>query len=416
LSFPLLGLAIYYACQAIPCKDASELLSVYDSGFADEVRRYQIIGIAAFCAFAIIGCVTLPGALRRLRSARPNALVVALWGLLLTWALVGTYWSIAPSQTAQYTVLTGVLIVGCTLFWSWPPALMRSAMGFAAVTGAVSMAYLAMTLPAVDRSFGGIPPNFLGHFGFAIIVLSYAAGFMRPLALATGFVLLYYAQARTVLGTTVLYLIFYHVVMPRITDRRSLVRYTFATIPLSVAGALLIGPLITFGREFTNVAAHVTDRGRAESFSGREQIWAHAQTLIANNPVLGYGYRTRGISVGGIADSGHSGLLNCMLDLGLVGTVMFVLLCVFATWASLVRWTESRATMDRVAASFLVGIVPTLLVEPNYLNFSHPTSFLLFIFMVRAAVDYRDVPRRVAGGIRRPRPTAAIRPAMRGGV
>lgn len=150
---------------------------------------------------------------------------------------------------------------------------------------------------------------------------------------------------------------------------------------LQLAGLDLIGVV-------ANDILHLNDAyfGIEGGFSGRTEHWDAAFPIIADNPIFGYGFRTRGtFSLGGDSMNAHQGFLNLMLDSGLVGFAFFMLAIAFALVERLPRTTDSLGERHRKAVlfGFILGAMGILAFDPLYLNIGNPFT-LLFIFALCA--------------------------------
>jgi len=118
------------------------------------------------------------------------------------------------------------------------------------------------------------------------------------------------------------------------------------TIVLTICGTAIIAPLLLINR-----ATVLAALGRDQTISGRDDIWAGTIEAWQQHPILGYGwyiayaeglpasaiiYRHTGWNV----PSSHSGYLSILLQLGIVGAALFVVIVA----ANLLRLLRMVAT------------------------------------------------------------------------
>lgn len=325
-----------------------------------------------------------------------------LTSVLCSWAAVSSLWSLDPIGSLAYAGLFTAFLAACALFWleseiHWADNILILLLGYC-----ISVGLLAVTLGLSNRSFGGVNANLVGHFGLAIFVLSIASRVRIKWILAgLGLFLIVFAEARTVLVSASLFALVYG--FGRfVRSRRGL---TFATmLLLPVSGLmLLLGPLIVdIIVSATTSITGVTEASRLENtgFSGRANHWRDGIALLDGHELFGYGFRTRSglnISDHGLATSAHSGIINMLLDIGLIGAILFFMLYISAIWQSALEVVQG-SRIGLASLAFLLAMIPTLMAEPNYANFAHPSSFILLLFMMRALTPGKPlvVPTKAA--------------------
>jgi O-antigen ligase len=397
-----LGLSAYFACLMLPLSAYTNWQSYLSPAVMAQTRKYQLVGMTA-----LLGSTLLAAGLRGWRVGwRVSWPETLLCGLTMTWLLFSSLWSIDATSSASYAVLFGLIALTTALFWR-TDATARLASQAATVTILLGLSYLAVRLHLKPRTFGNITPNLLGHFGFAAMVLAcLTRSKLAPLAMLIGAALIAFAQARTVMIGAALFLLLYYVALPAIRSRRALV------VAASIGGGGMAFPaafgssLVDLATSVTSSLLGVTDEARlgGSGFSGRSNKWQAAVDLIQDHELQGWGFRTRGGQVGGLSDAlnGHSGLLNAALDIGLIGLLLFLALYGLSAWAQLRRWVDERDDTDKLGAAFLISMLPILAIEPNYLNFAHPTNFLFLLFIGRAfGVRGEDLPEPVKAAVGR---------------
>ena len=133
-----------------------------------------------------------------------------------------------------------------------------------------------------------------------------------------------------------------------------------------------------------------------ESFSGRTAIWRDVGPYISDRPIVGYGYggfwTTTRVSVisdeekWGVPDS-HSTYVDCLLALGVVGLVLY-LLCLFtALWRAVGFY---RRTLDSHYA-FLAALLVFCIVN-GFLESGLGQATMLTLFALIAVIRIAFVP------------------------
>ncbi|WP_430641997.1 O-antigen ligase family protein [Bradyrhizobium nanningense] len=243
----------------------------------------------------------------------------------------------------------------------------------------------------MNRSLGGITPNLIGHYGLAVIVLStFSRRLIRGGLISAGLALIYYSQARTVLVSALLFLVFVYGVAPHLS-RRNLHLFIGLVVGTVIAILALAPLLLPYVTEFTSAATSVAndvERGAASGLSGRTLLWQLGIRALEDHELLGYGFRTRGpvILSQTATVNGHSGLINAALDSGFIGAFLLLAVICTSTYQASVEYVRFRSTDALIVFGFLLSYLPTLAVEPNYFNFSHPTSILFILCLVRGVL------------------------------
>ena len=362
-----------------PEKINTDWYASFSASVVAELRRWQIIGVISFTTIVFVNFF---GSKKNIKF---DISLYVPWVLLCLFCASSTIWSIDPVNTAIYSGVLVVLLLSSSAFWLSPDRMQSWAFLAGAVAISAGIGYLSTVLPTTPRSLGGITANLMGHFGFAVIILAFWSGraFRLP-GLIFGIALISYSQARTVLGATAIFLFIYYLVTPNLKDRKSLA-VTSSILGGSIILMALIGPIvITFTARLLSSALGVTDTSRLEGsgFTGRGALWSNALTVLQGHELTGFGFRTRGWTLATVevnTANGHSGILNALLDLGIIGTMLFIVVYCLSIIKLAIIMVDTRLDRFRVSTAFLISYFLILSVEPNYLNFAHPTSFLMLL-------------------------------------
>lgn len=138
--------------------------------------------------------------------------------------------------------------------------------------------------------------------------------------------------------------------------------------------------------------------GRDPTLTGRAQLWAFVDQLIAERPWFGHGYRTVFAqpwvqqwvvnALGWPAPHAHNGYREILLDLGLVG-LLLVLPILFGTLARAVRRLVVRP--DGLAVFGFLVLAGYLLRNLTEADLLHQTK-LVWVLVLLAAFHLRGVP------------------------
>ena len=227
--------------------------------------------------------------------------------------------------------------------------------------------------------------NALGR-NMVLAIALFAAGkpfqsrWLRWTALAGALALLGLSRSGTgLMGFAALAGAFLIVKVVRIKRRQTLPLWA-ALIPCATVGAYLL--LVFRGQMFALI-------GKDESLTGRTFIWAFARDAIKQQPWLGYGYGVfwRQSLVGQVMPRGlaathaHDGYLDILLDCGMAGMVLTVLMLFLysrKTLRRLLDQAEALSDFTRFAFVFLCLFVTMNLTESNLFR-EHTVLWIPFV-------------------------------------
>ncbi len=201
----------------------------------------------------------------------------------------------------------------------------------------------------------------------------------RVLGFLTIMVLMVGSQSGTGIGASLFVIAFYiWVVMYRRSSNRWSGGFLIASVGLlfcaAITGAAAIGQISE-------------SAGKGSSFSGRTFIWSAVLDAISQRPLLGYGYgglfqnppsdTTREIwrNIGFEANHSHSGGLDLLLQLGVVGTVLFGGLFV----STLLGGLGVREDEQRMADWILIVLAVQVLISLSEPVFLGPWMLVMMI-------------------------------------
>ncbi len=341
---------------------------------------------------------------------RRNLWIVFLVGL----ALVSSLWSLSPSITIRRGIsMLGSFALVLYLAIRISPADYMRVLKWMALIFVYSTPLIVFLLPAYGKGAGvwadawrGITAhkNGLGWMMvLSIVIMTYAPRLgvaSRKLSLFTvllAFICLVMAKSSTgFLAMFVAASIFCTIgLMRQVKGHRLLV----GLMLLSLIGcvALVAGPISE---------AVLAALGKNPTLSGRTAIWDQLFLAMAERPLLGWGYRAFWESnyaaelmspLGFFAGHAHNGYLDMIMDLGLIGLVIYVT----ATLIAIVKLLLASLENDDFAACQLVMMLTCLFIgfsgpvvlRPNTIYFILTCAPILYASRLGRALT----PARPAG-------------------
>jgi len=266
--------------------------------------------------------------------------------ILSSLSLTSVLWALDPIYTALDALqlaLTLTTSMGLAIALSPERFIHITLVTLAAILGA-SLLYI-LAFPDYGRmsydgasTLVGLPQGVFTHknklaevASLALLVAVCARGrepfWLVYLTLALGFGLLIVAQSAGKYYAFLLAVTIYGALRILVRLRFGPVLALFYAVLIFGALVLLLPTLLPLVLEFI---------GKDETLSGRTQIWAHALTLIADRPILGYGagsiWRSELGAVPGVLyyqpPHAHNVMLDQMLMTGMVGTLLLAVFIV----------------------------------------------------------------------------------------
>ena len=251
------------------------------------------------------------------------------------------------------------------------------------------------------RSLGYIPPNDLAKLAFVAAVFSLLGG--KQLAVGVNLfsisVVILTESRSTLLSMLVFYFVYFIILRPGLAKMIA-VLVTIAT----VCAVLLIdqfsgGPLWQLFVDKVLLLDDAT-RGVGSGFTGRADYWSAGWAAFGERPIFGYGLRTRApiATADSLTVNAHSGVINMLLDVGLVGAVLLVLALSFAVGAHvrrIVRYGGAQSKRSLIIVSFFASSIVLWIFEPIYINVGSHVSLALLVFLAAPArVAAAQLPRQ----------------------
>ncbi|MGP1395799.1 MAG: O-antigen ligase family protein [Inquilinaceae bacterium] len=213
-----------------------------------------------------------------------------------------------------------------------------------------------------------LDPRFRGQRGGQLSQICWMVIALLALALIVA------ANSKSVMGAIVftMFIIF-------LQRRRSTLLAGIVGLWMIFGLALVPDPIGTFSALFESVS-RTGSVSEVTSFTGRTEIWATVVDQIRQSPLIGHGYgATRGIMQqifanewGQTTTSAHNMILQSLLDVGVIGTVLFCLLL----------WENAKLFFRR--PSYFRDAIFILVLVAGFLEsgISASTNFLLIFWFI----------------------------------
>lgn len=399
-----------------------------------EVGRLGIVpGWLVIAAFGLFSTPKTGRAWGNISSA------ARLWlFLLLFWSGVSVAWSEFKGDTLgkwlPYAMIIGALIVLAKKRWSTSLLCLRSDMMAIATTIALSLV-VSFVLTFVGGAPGFVQgnryqglfqnPNTVGQMAvvaFALL-LSSPAGSFRLVKASLGAVLIsgvILSGSRTAFaGLLVIALVF----TVRLFSRKRLAPVAVLGFLAVAASALLYGLLAP--QSVDAAVASLTQQTRVSSssnsgyspLSGREDLWLRGVDSFRKEPLTGHGLNSSRFVIDpldrtemGVTQQAHNSYLEVLIDLGVVGGVIFGALIFVIVWRSLGSLRSSPWL-----TSTLLAILAMSVTESIIFGITSIVSIIFWMIVVVFAFcgyeERRAGPAHVDGGRYWVRPRTGARPA-----
>jgi len=393
--FPIFA---YFIALMIPLIDLQTFWDISGEKFNEDSRLWQYISLVLIMSIAIF--------LRDRRLFKINQTGLMHSVPFVAWAFLSSLWSISPLQS----FLNALLLVGFgwffSILWTLNDREFKRYCFFSIIGIIAGLIILFARLPINGRTLGYISPTLIGHYSFAVAVLSMLWGkYRKSLAIFSLFVIIF-SQSRNV---AIEYLLFYtiyfshKIIVGNARSRSGMI--TLVGGIYAIAVGIYLFALSSFIEAVSSVVGVDTQSRLGDDFTGRGEIWDEAFKLIENSPFVGFGFRTRGnADLDYITDTlnAHSGVLNIILDTGFIGLVFFLLAYAYAIGRSYSAVSDEGFERRRVAAALLTAVIPVLFIEPTYISFGSPVSYLAILAISFGYVDFvRDISKAKSAKRRR---------------
>lgn len=345
---------------------------------------YQALGVSLFCGTVLLfssrdffNAISLD----KLGTTRSLFVVFCIYTGILA------FWSISPVTSMLFTILH-LGVFGCfVVMWQRPEAVERflPLLGFAVFAALVM---LGIHLGFRQRTFGFMPPNDIAKLAMVgSVFCAFGHKRTRLVGMLIDLAFILVTQSR---GTLIAFGIFWGLLW--FTGRFGVMKLTVLLGGTGVACMVLISDqILSDGRFFGGLLDSIfllddAERGLGSGLTGRLDHWIVASQIISDNLLFGHGLRTRGpFTIDPISSpdfNAHSGYLNMILDIGLVGSCILLGLII----VNMVRrlreiWhgEGNERWRNQIAFSFLVAALFIWALEPIYINLGAPFSLVMLL-------------------------------------
>lgn len=369
-------------------------------------KPFQIAGFVIFISSVLV--LTPRLFLISLRTSRTNLDFYLLNAFFLL-IIAGSFFSLDPLKSAVYSATTFFVVIALKSLWENNNASPERFLYFIALLILAFLTLMALK-NGLAKPNGGMQKNqYAKAAGVALALCFYQSGWKKWVPVFIALVLIILARSRSSLGTAIIFILAYQLIAIR---RLYLPYILFILLPLALIFFSLIfdKPRDYFFSYFSDDIAAVgryddksyrSDSSLTSIFGGRVDRWDIAFDAIADRPVLGYGFRTRGdtnystiYTIDKERINAHNGYLNLFLDTGIINGSIFltaILISLYKRYMSvntlvlsqnLDDQTSENAIRQRITFAFTLSTLFLLFSEPIYLNIGIPYSiiFLMLFF------------------------------------
>ncbi|GEM_PF-1702732 len=345
-----------------------------------------LMQILLFSIYVISFALLATQPTRRLARALKPSL---LW-LIPLYAMVSVVWSDAPAISFRRAVaLVGTSVFGLYLATRYPRTTLLRLLLVVSVIASILSVAIRIALPAYAIDTSGAWQGVFGHknqlgqfMAFsAVLWLLAAASFRRYLlpvlfgALSVILLLLSRSATALVIFVTLIAVL----LLVRLLRVRGRLALPIIMLTLAVGGYLAV-------RVASDPAAVLGLLGRDSTLTGRTQLWGLVWQMIRERFLFGYGYGGFWLGFAGPSapvwlatgwnpPNAHDGFLDLMLDLGVVGLLIFVPIVLAAlrrAYALALRAKTLDAAFPLIFLAFFLvsNITESFLVAYNSLSWA----------------------------------------------
>jgi len=394
--------------------DLSSARQVFDATLAETIETVEAgsairqITLLGFAAFSI---ALLATGRRRLPETKP--IIAVPLGLLLVVIAASALWAIDPQLTFRRAAALGLMLVGvyiCALMLEMRQIILGTLLFTGAFVGAaVAVQFLVGPFtPTVEgwRLAGIVHPVTLSWYcGLgaiaAVAVARFEPAYRIPAdwAAVAFLACLLLTKTRTGLGATLAAIaVFWLLTSERRVHHDIPVAVTWLALLLFLLALAVPGHHLSWTSIYSETV-EASSFGRTDAieqiatFTGRLPVWEASLALASQRPILGFGYSAFqsaemlpvfAEAAGWVPTSTHSGYIDALLSLGLVGLALVV----FVFGASILESVRMARHQPRYAfaPAVLTWLVVNLAFEAPVLFSPMLTSFLAFLLVTKIAL------------------------------
>lgn len=324
--------------------------------------------------------------------------------------------SISPFRSIAYCMVGASMVWAAIKYWQLFPHKAFSTIRLIAPMILILLTSMILLLGIEGRFIGGNLPNNIGKICYVLLCTGMLwRSSWKYLFMVTAVALTVLLSSRSSLSAMLAFGLAYQLIGMASTRlrsfKRSVVMMALGAVILVPSSALLINtPIVR-----SALSLDSRDRGFGSGLTGRTDYWNIGSKLISEKPIFGWGFRTRLSGTDAIEtrnfeiQSAHSGVINLIVDNGVVGFLLMGLgyvggiLFYIREYVKLnvddamstPAWREERSLLLRVLISYLIGFIPYWFIEPNYLNFGtvdFPLTMLFIFSCLSSTTTARSTP------------------------
>ena len=378
LSLFTLGSVIWTSSLVLQYYTISDYQSLLNFRSTDLPIKFQAGGALVFILMALSAApLTILRPFAKLQEGK----LIFTWLIFLIFLLFSIPLSIDPARSFMYVIVLALLIAAS--YGTKELSLNRLLGIFWVLTVLILVLFviLFITLDFTGRTIGWIPPNNVGKIAFCMLVFgSFLKNPWRTISMLFALGVLLLVSSRGMLLSSV----FFIYIRAMVLHQGFRIFIWSLSIGIAALSIVLFVEILSGGRinfiSFIDSLFFIydSDRGIGSGFTGRTLYWSQGTQLFFDNPLIGYGFRTRGASglPDGLTLNAHSGWINMLLDIGVIGTSFIIAIIVISASNGYKIASRARKNSQRTRAQLGGGIftffcvIPIFWIfEPNYLNF-----------------------------------------------
>lgn len=353
-------------------------LFIFSIPFEDQFRLGSIGSISRLAGVATLAAA-LPGLFVggrfRLRPPSPFLLATALW---LAWLLLSYFWSINGTATLRSIVTYGQLFAMAWLVWELARTEgQRRVLMQAYVLGGYASFALALSAFVSSGGFrevGSVDANYFATFlalgipfawRLSVEAPSWILRLINVAYLPMAFAASILAASRGGLLAAVVALV---VLVASVPIHRPLLRLGQLALLALLGAGLYTGLLFGFPELQANTErlAEIPQEIQGGTLTNRRLIWTAGYRVFEDRPFVGVGagnFANAIADVYGVPAAAHNTFLSVMVDGGVIGLALFVLVLGTAVVPTLAASSIGRAAGIALFLALIVGFGPLSIEE-----------------------------------------------------
>lgn len=232
----------------------------------------------------------------------------------------------------------------------------------------------------VGRWVGNFRPVNFASIGFFIGFLGFLGSNNTFSRVSIALISLFFASivvSRGILVTGAIFLTIYLLINSYFNSwLKSLVVYSSLFIVLLMFAVIVFVPNVLVYLDIIFDFLDITDpeRGYGSGFTGRLEKWKLSYEIFKSSPIFGIGY--------GLNSDSHSGFLQLISEMGLLGLLSYLILISKAISNTLISLNQEYSHTINCALSFLISFQFYALLERQLINFGYPQGIIFLLIII----------------------------------